>query len=49
MPLSGSAQFYRGSYQEFGKNRLQFFEPNWQHMDFPEFNVYFYGTGRHYQ
>ncbi len=40
------AQFYRGMYQEFGKNRLQFFEPNWQHMDFEEFNVYFYGTGR---
>lgn len=40
------AQFYRGSYQEFGKNRLQFFEPNWQHMDFENFNVYFYGTGR---
>ncbi len=41
-----NAQFYRGSYQEFGKNRLQFFEPNWQHMDYENFNVYFYGTGR---
>ena len=43
---NASAQFYRGSYQEFGKNRLQFFEPNWQHMDYDNFNVYFYGTGR---
>jgi len=43
---SAYAQFYRGSYQEFGKNRLQFFTPNWQHMDYEDFNVYFYGTGR---
>ena len=41
-----NAQFYRGSYQEFGKNRLQFFEPNWQHQDYENFNIYFYGTGR---
>ncbi|MGB0391192.1 MAG: hypothetical protein ACPGD5_06465 [Salibacteraceae bacterium] len=40
------SQFYRGSYQEFGKNRLQYFEPNWQHQDYENFNVYFYGTGR---
>ncbi|MFT4753147.1 MAG: hypothetical protein ACI85Q_000685 [Salibacteraceae bacterium] len=40
------SQFYRGSYQEFGKNRLQFFQPNWQHQDYENFNVYFYGTGR---
>jgi len=45
-PQIADAQFYRGMYQEFGKNRLQFFEPNWQHMDFQDFNVYFYGTGR---
>lgn len=41
-----NAQFYRGSYQEFGKNRLQFIEPNWQHQDYKDFNIYFYGTGR---
>ena len=40
------AQFYRGSSQEFGKNRLQFELKNWQHFDFREFNVYFYGAGR---
>lgn len=44
--FSAESQFYRGSYQEFGKNRLQFFEPNWQHQDYENFNVYFYGTGR---
>ncbi len=47
--VSGSglyAQFYRGTDMEFGKNRLQFFEPNWQHMDFPFYNLYFYGPGR---
>lgn len=43
--LSVNAQFYRGSHQEFGKNRLQFDEFNWNHYDFEEFNVYFYGTG----
>ena len=43
---SASSQFYRGSYQEFGKNRLQFFEPNWQHQDYENYNIYFYGTGR---
>lgn len=41
-----NAQFYRGSHQEFGKNRLQFETKNWQHFDFKEFNVYFYGAGR---
>lgn len=40
------AQFYRGSHQEFGKNRLQFETKNWQHFDFKEYNVYFYGAGR---
>ncbi len=43
---SASSQFYRGSYQEFGKNRLQFFQPNWQHQDYENYNIYFYGTGR---
>ncbi len=40
------SQFYRGSYQEFGKNRMQFFQPNWQHQDYENYNIYFYGTGR---
>ena len=43
--VSAVAQFYRGSHQEFGKNRLQFDEFNWNHYDFQQFNVYFYGTG----
>lgn len=45
LSLKTSAQFYRGSYQEFGKNRLQFDDFNWNHYDFQQFNVYFYGTG----
>lgn len=40
------AQFYRGTEMEFGKNRLQFEIPNWQHIDFQQYNVYFYGTGK---
>ena len=43
---NATSQFYRGSNQDFGKNRLQFIEPNWQHQDYESFNVYFYGTGK---
>ncbi len=44
--LISQAQFYRGSYQEYGKNRLQYQEFEWKHSDFEQFNVYYYGTGR---
>ncbi|KAB1066277.1 hypothetical protein [Salibacter halophilus] len=41
-----SGQFYRGSYQTFGKNRVQYDPKQWEHIDFEHFNVYFYGAGR---
>jgi len=45
MHHSAQAQFYRGSHQDFGKNRIQYDERVWSHMDFEKFNVYYYGTG----
>lgn len=46
IPLSSAAQFYRGSYQTFGKNRIQYVDKNWEHYDFDKFNVYFYDAGK---
>ena len=41
-----SAQFYTGSQQEFGKNRLQHDEFLWQFYKFDQFHTYFYAGGR---
>lgn len=38
-----SSQFYTGSYQEFGKNRVQHINFFWQHHDYEDFRVFFYG------
>ncbi|NND77525.1 MAG: hypothetical protein HKN39_05030 [Flavobacteriales bacterium] len=38
-------QFYNGSNQEFGKNRVQFKEFIWQYYQFDKFDVYFYEGG----
>ena len=45
-PLSLGAQFYRGSHQIFGKNRIQYVDKNWEHYDFEKFNIYFYDAGK---
>ncbi|MBP8823217.1 MAG: PD40 domain-containing protein [Flavobacteriales bacterium] len=42
----GSAQFYNGSQQRFGKNRVQYREFLWQSYRFPEIETYFYKEGR---
>lgn len=39
------AQFYNGSYQEFGKNRVQETTFFWQYYNFERFRVFFYGNG----
>ncbi len=39
-------QFYNGSQQEFGKNRVQYQEFLWQYYRFPELETYFYKGGR---
>lgn len=44
--LGGSAQFYNGSQQEFGKNRVQYTDFLWQSYRFPEIETYFYKEGR---
>ncbi|MEO8734437.1 MAG: hypothetical protein ABI373_08905, partial [Flavobacteriales bacterium] len=46
MVLGASAQFYNGSQQQFGKNRVQYKEFLWQSYRFPEIETYFYKEGR---
>ena len=41
-----NAQFYTGSYQEFGKNRVQDISFYWQYVDFEKFRVFYYGYGK---
>lgn len=40
------AQFYSGSQQEYGKNRVQYQDFLWQQYRFQEMEVYFYAEGR---
>ncbi len=42
----GSAQFYSGSQQEYGKNRVQYQEFLWQQYRFADMEVFFYKEGR---
>ncbi len=47
--LSGSsayAQFYQGSQNEFGKNRVQYRDFLWQQYRFAEYDTYFYEGGQ---
>ncbi len=37
------SQFYTGSHQEFGKNRVQHVNFAWQSHNYKKFNVFFYG------
>lgn len=40
------SQFYNGSYQEFGKNRVQYDDFFWSYYKFETFTVYFYIGGK---
>src|SRR5690606_42101041 len=40
------AQFYQGSQNEFGKNRVQYREFLWQQYRFKEYDTYFYEGGQ---
>jgi hypothetical protein len=42
----GNAQFYSGSQQEYGKNRVQYQDFLWQQYRLPEMEVFFYKEGR---
>lgn len=46
LAVDGSAQFYNGSQQEFGKNRVQYRDFLWSSYRFPEIETYFYKEGR---
>ncbi len=39
--FSGLSQFYNGSYQEFGQNRVQYNQIQWQSHDYQRFKIYF--------
>ncbi|MBP6574735.1 MAG: hypothetical protein KA230_09815, partial [Flavobacteriales bacterium] len=43
---SAEAQFYNGTKQEFGKNRVQYQDFLWQHYKFGALETYFYKGGR---
>lgn len=45
-PFLSKGQFYTGSYQEFGKSRVQYQGFQWQSFNFQRFKVYFYSGGR---
>jgi len=40
------AQFYNGSHLNFGKNRVQYQNFNWQYYRNPQFDIYFYPNSR---
>jgi len=42
----GMAQFYNGSNQTFGKNRVQHDDYFWYYFKYPDQNIYFYAGGR---
>ncbi|MEN8928596.1 MAG: hypothetical protein ABF240_07015, partial [Flavobacteriales bacterium] len=41
-----NSQFYTGSHQEFGKNRVQDVTFFWQYYDYERFRIFFYGNGK---
>ena len=44
--FEAQAQFYTGSQQDFGKNRLQYETFLWQRFEFDRFDAYFYEGGK---
>ncbi len=43
--VTTNAQFYNGSYQEFGKNRVQYKGFEWRFHHYQKFKVYYYSGG----
>jgi len=43
--IAAKAQFYNGLQNEFGKNRVQYQNYDWQFLRFEKFDVYFYTKG----
>ena len=46
LPTGARTQFYQGTQQEYGKNRVQYQEFFWQQYRFQGMEVYFYTEGR---
>lgn len=46
LAAGSAAQFYNGSQQRFGKNRVQYKDFLWQSYRFPDMETYFYKEGR---
>lgn len=46
LPADMISQFYNGSIQDFGKNRIQYKEFLWQYYRFEKYDVYFYEGGK---
>jgi len=46
IPVFGFSQFYNGSNQTFGKNRVQFKEFYWTYYKFRDIDTYFYLNGK---
>ena len=44
--LAGFAQFYDGTHVDFGKNRVQYTDFEWQFFRFEDYEVYFYKGGQ---
>lgn len=44
--LPSNAQFYYGTYMEFGKNRVQFNDFDWNVYRLDAFDIYYYGNDR---
>ncbi len=45
-PLSGTAQFYQGSVQEYGKNRIQYHGFSWKFHNYKRFKIYYSGSDK---
>ena len=43
-----NGQFYNGSDQSFGKNRVQYSDFAWNSYDFEDFKIYFYSSGKNH-
>lgn len=41
--LTGNSQFYQGSYQEFGKSRVQYNGFSWKYHNYKRFKIYYSG------
>ncbi len=46
LPINVNAQFYNGSNQSFGKNRVQFNNFHWTYYKFRDIDTYFYLNGK---